>query len=235
MRNIPTIIVEDEAAGMENILMKLDKQCPELEVVATCSTGEDAVEKIRLHRPQLVFLDINLGTMSGFDVLNKVQQIPFQVIFTTAFDQYAIQALRAQAVDYLLKPLRLTELRAATDKALQRIHDQRPPERLFVPDGNGQKIFRIKDIAYCIADNVNTSIFTKDGGEFLAVKTLKSIDAMLPKHMFHRVSRSAVVNIDFVDSRYKADGGYIIMRDGRNIPTVKSRLEGFTEKLSGIA
>ncbi|MEL6972130.1 MAG: LytTR family DNA-binding domain-containing protein [Bacteroidota bacterium] len=233
MNNIPTIIVEDEAAGMENILMKLEKQCPELDIVATSSTGEDAVKQINLHRPQLVFLDINLGTMSGFEVLDKVQQIPFKVIFTTASDEHAIKALRARAVDYLLKPLRPTELREATDKALQSIHEQRPPERLFVPDGNGQKIFRIRDVAYCIADNVNTSIHTKDGDKFLAVKTLKSINAMLPKHMFHRVSRSAVVNIDFVESWHKADGGYIVMRDGRNIPTVKGRLEEFMRKLNG--
>lgn len=233
MKNIPVIVVEDEAGGMENILMKIEKNCPELSVVATCATGEEAVKAITAHRPQLVFLDINLGTMSGFDVLHKVQQIPFQVIFTTAFDEYAIKAIRAQAVDYLLKPIRPAELRKATDQALQRIHEQKPPERLFVPDGNGQKIFRIEEITYCIADNVNTEIHSQDGSKFLAVKTLKSINAMLPKHMFHRVSRSAVVNIDFVDSWHKADGGYIVMRDTRKIPTSKARLDEFLKKLSG--
>ncbi|MEL6657698.1 MAG: LytTR family DNA-binding domain-containing protein [Bacteroidota bacterium] len=235
MQHIPTIVVEDEAGGMENILMKIERNCPELYVVATCSTGEDAIKQIAAHRPQLVFLDINLGSMTGFDVLKKLQQVSFQVVFTTAYGEYGIEAVKAKAVDYILKPIRPAELRKATDLALQRIHEQKPPERLFVPHGNGQRVFRISEITYCLADNVNTVIYTEDGNKFLAVKTLKSIDAMLPKHKFHRVSRSAVVNIDFVESWHKADGGYIIMRDGQNIPTVKTRVEEFLKKLSGTA
>lgn len=232
-QRIKTIVVEDEEAGMENILLKIERHCPELEVVATCATGEAAIQQINNHRPQLVLLDIELGTMSGFDVLQKVQQVPFEVIFTTAFDDYAIRAIRSNAVDYILKPIRPTELVRAVDAALQRIQKHEDPGRILLPHGNGQVIFRTPEIMYCIADNVNTYIHREGSKPFLVVKTMKVIYSMLPKSQFHRVSRSAIVNIDFVESFHRTDGGYILMSDKRQIGTSKTRLDEFLKKLSG--
>lgn len=230
---IRAIVVEDEEGGMDNILLKIERYCPEIEIIATCHTGESAIKQIKDKRPQLVFLDIELGTMSGFDVLKNVQQIPFEVIFTTAFDDYAIQAIKSSAVDYILKPIRPTELTEATEKAILRIQKQGYSSRILVPSGNSHIVIQTKDIIYCMADNVYTNIHRNDKRPFLAVKTLKSVYTMLPKHIFHRVSRSAIVNLDYVESFHRADGGYLIMKDKQEISISKNRLDDFLKKLGG--
>ena len=226
-----SIIVEDEEAGMENLVLKLEKYCPEVQIIATCETGETAVRAIRDKKPQLVFLDIHLGTMSGFDVLNKVKQIPFEIIFTTSHDEYTIEAIRHSAVDYILKPIRPLELKQAVDRAAERIQTYKQISRILVPDGNNQLVLHTRKITYCIADNINTFIHSEERRPFLAVKTLKSIESMLPKDLFHRISRSAVVNLDYVEALHRSGGGYVRMKDGKELSVSKTRLNDFLRKL----
>ncbi|MEM9919224.1 MAG: LytTR family DNA-binding domain-containing protein [Bacteroidota bacterium] len=225
------IIVEDEEGGMENIVLKLKKYCPEVEIVGTYDTGESAVRAIRDKAPQLVFLDIHLGTMSGFDVLSKVSYIPLEIIFTTAHDEYLLDAIRLSAVDYILKPIRPTELKGAVQRAAERIQNQREISRILLPDGNNQLVLRTREIMYCLADNVNTFVHRENKRPFLAVKTLKSVESMLPRDTFHRVSRGALVNINFVEALHRSDGGYIRMIDGKELSISKSRLDDFLRKL----
>lgn len=232
-QRIRTIVVEDEEEGMDNLLLKIERSCSELEIVATCFTGESAIERIRKLRPQLVFLDIQLGTMSGFDVLEQVPRGAFEVIITTAFDDYAIQAIKANAVDYLLKPVRPAELKQATASAVHRIQQRSSVDRILIPDGNSQLVIHTREIMYCLADNVNCYIYRQQQRPLLAVKTLKAIQAMLPQTIFHRVSRSAIVNLDYVASFHRADGGYLVMKDRREISVAKSRLDDFLKKLGG--
>ena len=133
---------------------------------------ETAVRSIRNKAPQLVFLDINLGTMTGFDVLSKVQQIPFEIIFITAHDEFAIDAIRSSAIDYLLKPVRPSELKNAVRSAAERIQNSKEITRILVPDGNSQVVIHTKEIMYCLADNVNTIIHRDAKKPYLTVKIL---------------------------------------------------------------
>ena len=225
------IIVEDEEEGMENLVLKLKKHCPNVEIIDKCETGETAIRAIRNKTPQIVFLDIQLGTMTGFDVLSKVPQIPFEIIFITAHEDYAIEAIRASAIDYLLKPVRPTELKKAVQSAAERIETSKEVTRILVPDGNTHLVMHTKEVMYCLADNVNTYIHRENKKPYLAVKILKSIEGMLPKDTFHRISRSAVVNLDFVIAFHNSDGGYIEMKDGKKLSVSRPRLDDFLRKL----
>ncbi|MEO1262703.1 MAG: LytTR family DNA-binding domain-containing protein [Bacteroidota bacterium] len=227
------LIVEDELEGMENLILKLEKHCGHLEIVGKCSTGESAIRAIREKRPQVVFLDIELGTMTGFDVLNKVQYIPFEVIFTTSYDDYAIQALRANAIDYLLKPIRPAELIKAVESAGERIQTSTNIHRIIVPNGKSFQVMRVNEIMYCLADNVYTKIHRPNIKPFLVAKTLKATFEMLPKDKFARISRSAIVNLDYVETFHRADGGFVTMRNKVELSISKSRLDDFLRKLGG--
>lgn len=210
------IIVEDELEGMRNLVLKLEKSCPHVEVIAKCDNGKDAVNAIRQHRPDLVFLDIDLGELSGFDVLDKVQQIPFELIFITAHEQYARQAVKTNAVDYILKPFRISELEDAVATAADRIRIAGKIPRILVPDRGAVRVIRTNDIQYCLADNVWTKIYyTRNGQKFIVVaKTLGMIYDMLPKDQFHRISRQAVVNLEFVDKIYNhARNSYLVLQN----------------------
>lgn len=177
---IKTIIVEDEKEGMENLVIKLQKNCPEIEIIAKCYTGVSAVSTIEKLNPDLVFLDIQLGIMSGFDVLNKLSHISFSVIFTTAHNEYAIDAFKVSALDYLLKPIKPKELEIAVGKAKSRINSLVPIRRISVPINNGFQFIPIENIIYCLADDNYTKIYRQDEKMVLVTKPLKFIVQKLP-------------------------------------------------------
>lgn len=229
---IKAIIVEDEQEGIENLTLKIEKYCPQITIIDKCETGEKAIKSIQEKKPHIVFLDILLGTMTGFDVLKYVAPIPFEIIFTTSYDEYMIEAIRHSAVDYILKPIRPSELIEAVNRAIKRIQLNQPMSRILIPDGNNQLVLHTKNITYCIADNVNTYIHRNEGKKtILAVKTLKTIESMLPAKYFHRVSRSAIVNLDFVEAIYRSQGGYVKMMNGKELSVSKARLDEFLQKI----
>lgn len=230
------IIVEDEEEGMRNLCLKLERHCPHVEIIAQCRTGEAAVRAIRNHSPDIIFLDIRLGAMSGFDVLDKVQHIPFELIFITSHEHYARQAVRTSAIDYILKPFRASELQDAVAAASERIQTSARVPRILVPDGSAARVIRTKDILYCLADNVWTKIYhpTEDKKVIVVAKTLQAIYAMLPKDKFHRISRQAVVNLEYVDKVYNhARNCYLVLRNDAQdeLGISKSRIDELLRKL----
>lgn len=192
------IIVEDEKTGLDNLLFKLRENCPAVEIVATCSTGEEAITAIEAYQPQLVFLDIRLGSMTGFDVLDRLSHIDFEIIFTTAYDQYAIQAIKTSALDYLLKPCKDEELKHAVQKAWRTMAEKQARKgdrQIAIPVEHSIRLLRYDDIVWCEADNNNAKIYLP--GTAQAVKTPRSITELyqkLPRQQFFRIHRSFVVN-----------------------------------------
>jgi len=210
---IRSIVVEDEKEGMENIVIKLNKHCHDVEIVEKCTTGEAAIKAIEKHNPDFIFLDVRLGNMSGFDVLNRVRHIHFHVIFTTAYDQYAINAIKVSAIDYLLKPIKPKELEVAVGKAREQLDHLGPIRRISVPINNGFQFIPTDDIVYCLADNSYTKIIRYEEKMVLVTKTLKDIAQKLPPDKFLKISRSAYINLDFVDSFQRSNGGLVTMRN----------------------
>lgn len=240
MTTIKSIIVEDEQRGLENLSNKIARNCPGLEVIAKCRTGEDAIDKIHALKPHLVFLDVELGKMTGFDVLDRLKHISFEIIFTTAHEQYAIQAIKANALDYLKKPVRDNELIEAVDKARQRIKQtELSPNRIFLPDGTGFRCIELKDVPYCEADDNCTKIYFPDTKFFLSTQTLSRIEQKLPVDQFFRIHRSYIINRDYMLSYSKSDGGFVTLnikdtrqkKDKFNLSVARDRKKDFLDWL----
>ena len=220
MQPIKTIIIENEAQSMTTLEIKINKYCPNVQIIDKCFDGKEAVEAIKTRQPQLIFLDIQLGNMSGFDVLDQVQKFDFEIIFITGYNKYAIQAIRASAVDFLLKPVDVEELIRAVSETEKRIKDKKAKTlsyRIILPRGRGCVIIKAKDIMYCIADNVYTNIHMQNGSTYLAVKTLKSIQELLPEDIFPRISKKHIVNLNFIKEIKRGKKGCVVMEDGEEL------------------
>lgn len=232
MTSIKAIIVEDEKEGMHNLSLKLEKNCPEVEIIGKAYTGEEAIKMIPALSPQLIFLDINLGTMSGFDVLSKLAHMHFEIIFTTAYDNYGIKAIKANALDYLIKPIKPKELKDAVDKAWKVIQTSGAISRITVPISNGFQILSLKDITYCEAENTYTYIHLNKEKKILVTKPLADISKKLPADKFCRIHRTYVVNLDYVRFFKKDDGGIIVLEDGTELTVARARRDEFLRQLS---
>lgn len=232
MKKIRAIVIEDEKSGRDNLIGKLQRDCPNVEVIAACASGEEAIQAIHDLQPQLLFLDIRLGTMTGFDVLDRVRYIQFEIIFTTYYDQYALPAIKENALDYLLKPISDRDLIEAVNKAWDKIQQQGPGnKRIQVRVTNGIRFIYTRDILYCQADDNCTWIHLKDQKPLLISRTLGVMDQKLLHFQFSRISRRHTVNLDYIDEFSREDGGLVILKDGTELLISKSRREEFLAKM----
>lgn len=236
------ILVDDEIANLENLKVLLTKNCPDLKVIALANTIDDALTKINLHHPDLLFLDIQIGKTTGFDLLNLLDERPFEVIFVTAYDNYGIQAVKFAALDYLLKPVDPTELSLAVLKAEQRIkskingqqlnfllnqikHLEPNVLKIALPQQSEIRYVSVDEIVRCVADNTYTFFNLSSGEKILISKPLKEYSDLLKPQGFVRAHQSHLVNPKFVKSWLKEDGGTLLMNDGSKIPVSKPNRE----------
>ncbi|MGV8877805.1 MAG: LytR/AlgR family response regulator transcription factor [Sphingobacteriaceae bacterium] len=237
-----TILVDDEQGNLENLQALLTKHCEAIKVVAIANNIDDAYSLMNIHRPDLLFLDIQLGKTTGFDLLSKFGEKNFEVIFVTAFDRYGIQAVKFAALDYLLKPVDPEELKIAVAKAAERIKNRINGEQLnfllnqikrtepgtpkiALPQHHEIRYVAVDDIVRCIADNTYTFFFLTGGERILISKPLKEYSDMLKPHGFVRAHQSHLVNPKFVKSWLKEDGGALLMNNGDKIPVSKPNRE----------
>jgi len=236
------ILVDDELANLENLQVLLTKNCPDVKVVDTASNIEDAFDKINLHRPDLLFLDIQMGKTTGFDLLNQLGVKTFEVIFVTAYDNYGIQAVKFAALDYLLKPVDPDELMVAVSKAENRIANKMSGEQLnfllnqikrsepaapkiALPQQHEIRYVSVDDIVRCVADNTYTFFHLSSSERILISKPLKEYSDLLKPQGFVRSHQSHLVNPKFVKSWLKEDGGTLLMNNGDKIPVSKPNRE----------
>ena len=244
---IKTIIIDDEPYCCETLEAMVGKFCPELAVAAVLHSGVDALEVFGQFTPQLVFLDIEMPHMTGFEFLEKVPCINFAVIFTTSYDQYAIKAIRLSALDYLLKPIDRVELIQAVakvsktlqnptelqlDLVMQKFHVPKSPIKVIaLPTMEGLEMVEIDSIVSCSSDGNYTHFFLKDNRKLTASRTLKDVEELLSEHSFVRVHHSFLVNINEIRKYIKGEGGYLIMSDGITIDVSRTRKELLLQKL----
>lgn len=243
------LIVDDEASNRENLQQLLLVYAPDVEVCALAEDVDTGLKAITLHRPELVFLDIQLYEQSGFDLLKQLGEINFELIFVTAYDQYGIQAVKFAALDYLLKPIDIDELTAAINKARKAIRQKQKNERLgylleYLKDDNQIKprialplfgetrYVNINDIVRCEADNTYTRFALNSGEQILVSKTLKEYADMLLNYGFLRSHQSHLVNTAFIKSWLREDGGSLLLTDGVKIPVSKLNREKVKEMLA---
>ncbi|MEM7514235.1 MAG: LytTR family DNA-binding domain-containing protein [Bacteroidota bacterium] len=224
---IRSVIVEDELSGLKNLVLKIERSCPDVEIVSSCSTFQKGLEEIQLHKPDLVFLDIKLDKMTGFDLLQRLTHIPFEVIITTAHPQYGIQAVRASAVDYLMKPIKDDELVAAVSRVREKLKNQQQPiSRIALPTRDGLKFILADEIIYAEADSNMTLIKLFNGKTFLVTKTLSDIEKKLSRHSFFRIHRKYLISLEYVESYTRTDHT-VTMTNGDLLTVARNSREAF--------
>ena len=249
--NLRAIIVEDEKHSRETLKNLLREFCVNVEVVGLASNVEEAVHLIKTEQPDVVFLDIELQTGTGFDVLEQVSNINFEVIFTTAFEQYAIKAVKFSSLDYLLKPIDLDELQTAVEKAqsqknqivykkqletlMLNLKQQKPKlNKICLATGEGFEFIEITDILYCKAEGSYTAFILKNSDKLLVSKNLKEYENLLLEQDFMSVHNSFLINLKEVKKYIKSDGGYIIMNNNDNVSISRSKKDGFIQVMSTL-
>jgi two-component system, LytTR family, response regulator len=240
---IKAVLLDDEKNCLETLLWKLQHFCPEVEVLASFDDPVQCVDFLRENPIDLLFLDIEMPNMNGFDVLEALSGGKFDVIFTTAYDNYGIQAVKFSALDYLLKPVRNKELiesvqrytnrSVARDPKIQidnlletlRMHDTPESVKITLVTKESLELVRPDEISHCESDSNYTTVFLQDGRKKVISRTLREFEDMLTPFNFYRSHNSYLVNMNLVREYVKTDGGYLLMKNGVIIPVSKTRRE----------
>lgn len=236
--NIKVLIVDDEINGRENLRAVLQTYCPEVEIVGEANSAMSAIELIQELKPSLLFLDIEMPGGDGFKVLEFFKKPNFQVVFVTAYDQYAIKAIRFSALDYILKPIDIMLVKAAIDRhqqakeedtRLQQFIDNKQlpnsNKRIALPLVDKIHFVEVQHIISCKGEGSYTTIFTTEGKKYLVSKPLIEYEDILADYGFLRTHKSHIVNRSHISTFIKSDGGYLLMSDGSNIPVSRRKKE----------
>ena len=240
---ITAIIIEDEAKSRLSLRQKILDYCKAITVVAEADSGKKGIELIVQYQPQAIFLDIEMPLMNGFDMLQQIPVKNFHIIFTTAYNQYAIKAIRYAAFDYLLKPVDIEELKAAVEKIshhisateqekkVETLHQNlvisKSLNKIAIPTADGLLFFDIKNMIHLEANSNYTSIFFINRSKLVSSKTLKEFEELLPKEMFFRCHHSHLINLGYIKKYIKGDGGQIQLQDGTCVDLARRKKDEF--------
>ena len=244
------LIIDDEQDGRDVLSMLIADYCPDLTVIETCSNGKDGVRAILKHQPDIVFLDINMPDMTGFEVLDCVKNLKLKVVFVTAYNQHAIRAFKYSAIDYILKPpspqaiieavekAKLVEFKGSTGQyellINQLKNEDHIPDVIALPMADGLQVVRVQDIMYCRADRNYTNIHLADKKKILVSKQLKEFESLLTRNGFFRIHHSALINLRYINKYVRGDGGYVIMKDDCAIEVSRQKKEEFLKLINKI-
>ena len=241
---IKAILIDDEKNALEMLEWQLQNYCPQVEIAATCNSADKGIAAIRQHQPQVVFLDIEMPKKNGFEVLQQFPNPGFEVIFTTAYNQFALKAFRVAALDYLLKPIDANDLVAAVARLENRDRNNhfqeqldiiirqfrqpnQVPEKICVSTLEAVHFINPENILYCQSSSNYTNLLFVDGSKMLVSKPLKEVEEMLSGFRFLRIHHSYAINLKYVTRYVKADGGAVEMTNGDLLPVsrqIKDRI-----------
>lgn len=248
---IKTVIIDDEPAMQEINRRYLQSFFPEIELTGIANSVESGVQLIKEQNPDLVLLDVELGTDTGFNLLETLKPYSFKVVFITGYDSYALKAIKFSAIEYILKPIDETEFERAISKAVNEItreqyHEEQGqylldsirkefnPKKLILKTADSLHIIDIKNILYCQSDNSYTTFFIENDEKIVVSKSIKEYEELLSEHYFIRPHQSYLVNLNQVKKIDKSDGGFVIMKNKKEIPVSvrqKKRLIDLLENL----
>lgn len=246
---IKAIIVDDELGARESLSKMVEKNCKQIQVLAKADSMLSAYEAIINFKPDLVFLDVEMPNGNAFDLLEKLGSIDFDIIFTTAYDHYAIKGIKYSAIDYILKPIDPEELMLAVqrfeekkgqknmlDKKIQALLSNVKPEnklkKVGLPDGEGLIFINLSEIIRCDSDGNYTFFILTSGKKIIASRTLGEYEQMFADDNFFRVHRSHLVNLQHVKKYIKGEGGYVVMSDNSQVEVSRRNKIDFLERLS---
>lgn len=245
---IRCVLIDDESNSLEVMEWLLKKYCPQVHIEAMCQAATEGIEAINKYKPDLVFLDIEMPHMNGFDMLEQFDKLSFDVVFCTAYDQFAIKAFKYSALNYLLKPIDPEDLRETIrrveekkaipakeqiDLLLQHLRQTTTPavQRVALTTNDGMLFVSTADILYCEAESNYTTVVLKSK-KILVSKTLKEIDEALSGPDFYRIHHSFLINLNHVQKFVRGDGGYIMMNDGKSVSISRSKRQEFMDMFS---
>ena len=243
---IRCVLIDDESNSLEMMEWLLKTYCPQVKIEAMCNAASKGIEAINKYKPDLVFLDIEMPHMNGFDMLEQFDKLFFDVVFCTAYDQFAIRAFKYSALNYLLKPIdpedlketirRIEEKKSAPSREqiellFESIKQTVKPtaQRIALTTGDGMIFVPTQDIVYCQAESNYTSVVLAGGKKIVVSKVLKEIDEALSGPDFFRVHNSYLINLNQISKFVRGDGGYVIMADGATVSISRSRRQEFME------
>lgn len=241
-----TLIIDDEADARENLQNLLKKYCPTLKLVGSADSAETGLSEIASKSPELIFLDIQMPGGSGLDLLEKLPEINFEVIFVTAFDEFAIKAIKLAALDYLLKPINIEELKGAVERAEKMVetkqakdrfkvlmeNQQKGPKKIALSTFEGVVFVDVDQIVHCQADDAYTTFHLQDGEKIMISGSLKEYENLLGDSQFLRVHQSHLINLDKIKKYVKGSGGHVVMSDDSMIGIARSKKQEFLERIA---
>jgi len=242
------VIIDDEPHCINALQRDLQLFCPEVAVIATCQSGHEGIEAIREHKPDLVFLDISMPLMSGFQMLEQLgNTADFTVIFTTAYDQFVLKALRVSAFDYLLKPIDPEQLMNTIDRfkrenasvsVAERVENlntnknlQPEKQRIALRNKDGYDFIRVDNILYCNAERAYTEVVLLDGRKLIVSRSLGEIEPHLPNSIFERIHHSTIINVSEVAQFSRNEGLFVIMENGDKLAVARSKKDSLLIRL----
>lgn len=246
------VIIDDEKNNIDNLEGLLKQYCHQVQVTGTAINADEGIILIKKLHPKLIFLDIQMPGKTGFDMLGELHDYSFEIILVTAYDQYGINAIKFSAVDYLLKPLNIDELKKAVQKAEKRIKDkmqnyelenllqliknkqEKSTHKLALPTLKETRFVSPKDIIRCESSNTYTSFYISTGEKIIVSKPIYEYEELLSDFGFVRCHQSHLVNKEYIKSWIKGDGGYLIMQNGNEIPVSKSKKDVLIQKLISL-
>jgi len=245
---IKAVIIEDENHSVEALSGLLERYCPEVSIAGVAGGYRSGLNLIREVDPDVIFLDIQMPDGSGFRLLDDLKDLESDVIFTTAFDQYAIKAIRYSALDYLLKPILPDELKQAVNKVQERKSKglikknlnvllnniSQESQKIVLSTSEKLHVVEIRNILRCESDNYYTHFFFQDGSRLMISKTLKEVEELLGDKQFVRPHKSHLVNLSYINNFLKKDGGCLLLKDGSKIPVSRRKKEKIIEILEHL-
>ncbi len=245
---LTAIIIDDESSSRNALRQKLSNHCTDVIIIAECENGEEGIENIEKKKPDIVFLDVEMPRMNGFTMLQQLKDKNFEVIFITAYDQYAIKAIRYSALDYLVKPVEIDELKNAVNRAVEKRTLSKPNERLelllenvmnekikfrriAIPTTEGLQFIKINDIIYLEASANYTKFHLCNNIKYTVSKTLKEFEDILPFDIFIRIHNSYIISKNYVEKYIRGEGGQVVLSNGSVLDISKRKKAEFLKAI----
>lgn len=248
MERLKTILIDDELPSLQNLEQKLKEFCPDIEVIAIEQKPEEAIHLIEHHRPDVIFLDIEMPRINGFKLLEEIKEIDFDIVFTTAYNHYAIDAIRISAFDYLVKPIAVRDLQSCVDRLIRSQHKQTPEkldvlrqslsdsrsqnDKITIVTNEGVDFYEINHIIRIESSSNYSKIFFKDGKSILVTKLLKDFEEILTPYRFYRIHNSHLINLSYIKKYLRGDGGQVIMQNDEIIDVARRKKEEFLKLIT---
>lgn len=245
---LTAIIIDDETSSRNSLRQKLANHCPDILITGECENGEEGIKVLGDKKPDIIFLDVEMPRMNGFTMLQQLSNKNFEVIFITAYNHYAIQAIKFSALDYLVKPVAVEDLKAAVEKAVQKrkisagnerleillqnlMQEKKELQRIAIPSMEGLLFVETGNIIYLEANSNYTCFYLTNNRKVTVTKTLKDFEDLLPSSVFIRIHHSYIINKNLVEKYIKGEGGQVVMKNGTLLDVARRKKEEFMKAI----